>query len=77
MKSRLKRTNCQEILITTIHNQEDVMEIYFNEKMQLVTELVYKSNNRASIYQHTVALYLKQHKNFNGVEKKINDLMQL
>ena len=59
MDSTNYQPNRQEVLLTTIHHQNSVVEVYFNEKFQLVSEIIHLSNHRVKLYQYDVAQYKK------------------
>lgn len=52
--------NKQEILLTTIHNQDHVVEVYLNDAEQRITEMIHLSNHRVKLYQFEVAQYKKR-----------------
>ncbi len=61
----------QDILITTVHEQESVLEVYLSKGQDLVTELKYLSNNRLSVYQYPLEDYMSQTIKARGVEEKL------
>ena len=67
----------QDILVTTIHYQESVLEIYLNGKKKTITELKHSSNHRVSVHQHSLEDYLKQKSHIHGLEKKISNLFEI
>ena len=55
----------QEILLTTIHNQDNVVEVYLNDAEQLITEMIHLSNHRVKLYQFEVSQYKKRPELYN------------
>lgn len=67
----------QEILISTKHFQDSVVEIYLNQKKNLITELIHLSNHRVNVYQYDADKYLKESRKLSGINQKINSLTEL
>lgn len=71
MEMATVQSNQQDILVTTVHEQESVLEVYLNKDQDLVTELKYLSNNRVRVYQYPTDTYLSQTIKTKGVEEKL------
>ncbi|MFT6166358.1 MAG: hypothetical protein ACJAV5_001191 [Vicingaceae bacterium] len=62
--------NVQEVLLTTVHNQNSVIEVYLNNQKDTVTELYHLSNHRVKVYEYDLEEY-KQKPNSFGILDKI------
>lgn len=69
------KTNAQEILITSVHYQECVVEVYLNKDKNTITELKHKANHKVSVYNYILEDYLSQQRNKSGVNKKIKKVL--
>lgn len=76
MKISNTRLNKQEIIISTIHYENSVVEIYLNESESLISELRYLSNNRVNIFQFTLEDYLNKHNSSILIDSKIKSILQ-
>ena len=72
----LKASN-QDVLLTTNHDLDSVVEVYFNENKNVITELKYLSNDRVRIYQYELDSYLTQARKINGVEEKLTEILKI
>ncbi|MDA9312507.1 hypothetical protein OAD50_03750 [Vicingaceae bacterium] len=70
MNTRSTAPNAQEVLLTTVHNQNNVVEVYLNKLTQTVTELYHLSNHRVKVYEYEIEEY-KQKPNSFGILDKI------
>ena len=50
-------SNAQEVLLTTIHNQNSVVEVYLNDKSKIITELFHLSGHKIRLYQYALEEY--------------------
>lgn len=65
----------QDCLITTVHNIENVIEVYLNPNNKLVTELMHLSDNRIKVYQYELAKYLEQRATIKDIKPKLKSLL--
>ncbi len=70
MNIRSTAPRVQEVLLTTVHNQNTVVEIYLNKQKKIVMELHHLSNHRVKVYEYTILEY-KQKTNNLGILDKI------
>ncbi len=60
----------QEVLLTTIHNQNNVVEVYLNKQNETISELHHLSNHRVKVYEYKLEEY-KQKTNAYRILDKI------
>ncbi len=58
-------------LITTIHNPESVVEVFFDRMNERIVEHKCLNYNRKKEYSYEVGEYLKNVKNFKKVDQKV------
>jgi len=58
-------------LITTVHNPESVVEIFFDRINERIIEHKSLNYNRKKEYSYDVGEYLKNVKNFKKVDQKV------
>lgn len=61
----------QEVLISTIHNIDNVVEVYLNPIDNLVSELVHLSKGHTHISQIDIETYLNKDFGYKGVEQEL------
>jgi hypothetical protein len=71
------KSNSQYILLATIHNIENVVEVYLNKTENLISELIYFSDNRTKVYQFEFDKYIKESSHFRKIDEKITDLLEV
>lgn len=69
--STTQTTTEQDILITSIHYETSVLEVYLNKKRNTITELKHKPNHRVSVYKYAIKDYLKQQNSQHIVAQKL------
>jgi hypothetical protein len=57
MKYSSITSNTQEVLLTTIHNQNSVVEVYLNDKSKIISELIHLSGHKIRLYQYALEEY--------------------
>lgn len=57
MNSRSFQSNAQEVLLTTIHNQDSVVEVYLNNQKNIITELFHLTDQKVQLYQYDFDKY--------------------
>jgi hypothetical protein len=70
MNTESTLSNTQEELLTTVHNQNNVVEVYLNNQKETVTELFHLSNHRVKMYEYPIQEYKERHDTF-GVADQI------
>lgn len=73
----VKKTLTQDLLVSTIHNLDEVIETYFNVDQNIISEIQYKSNNRVLVYQHELELYLKEKSGSKNIRQIISEITNL
>lgn len=58
-------------LITTVHNPESVVEVFFDRLNERIVEHKCLNYNRKKEYLYEVGAYLKNVKNFKKVDQKV------
>jgi len=60
MNSNSLPSNTQEVLLTTIHNQDSVVEVFLNDDRKIITELFHLSGLRVKVYQYELDKYMER-----------------
>ena len=74
MSSTKLKANTQDILLNTIHNLENVTEVYFNGIRNIVTEIMYLSNSKVYVYQYELDSYLKKIGSYSRFKQTIENI---
>lgn len=69
--------NQQDILLSTLHFQDSVLEIYINKEKNTIYELFHLADHRVNVYEYEVDQYLQTKRNTKSIEEKINGLLEL
>ncbi len=69
MNSSSFQSNTQEVLLTTIHNQDSVVEVYLNDDRKIITELLHLSGLRVKVYQYKLENYKQRPGTFEIFQK--------
>lgn len=67
----------QDVLISTIHNEDNVVEVYVNTKQHIVSELVFPVKGDAVVCQTDLSSYIDKGLGYKGVSERIVDFMEV
>ena len=61
----------QEVLISTVHNMDNVVETFLNPAENLVSELIYSFKGQMHVTQMDLDTYLNKDSGYKGVSQEI------
>lgn len=65
----------QDILLATVHNLEDVTEVYLNKNQNFILELIHHKDGRMAIYEYEFNNYIMQSGNLKSLDNQIAELL--
>lgn len=61
----------QEVLISTVHNEDNVVEVYLNPIDRIVSELIFSIRDKTQVFQTDLDSYLDKDSGYKGVDIQI------